>query len=302
MYFISIILAIRDGEDYIKYLNNNFLEIEEKYKDTIKFEYYIYENDSIDNTKKEVQLFYKNRLGKYFIGNVPGSKTMSGINLERGLKMANLRNNIKQFHGILKSDYVLWLDGDSFFCPESIKQLINSINSKENIAMVTSFCMCYGAYIECGTLDHYYDSLALITNNNISYKETTNTCPFLECERCKELRKKRKILLNNKYYKINIPDSALISNKIINSVKSAFGGFAFIKTEIYNKCKWDGSNTPIEHPSLCENIRQYGDIIIDPTIKTFAIPITFPIVKNYKEIHNTLKSIIKDLDKSNNIV
>ena len=38
-------------------------------------------------------------------------------------------------------------------------------------------------------------------------------------------------------------------------VDSAFGGFCLIKTDVYNKVKWD--ETICEHHSFCENVKQF---------------------------------------------
>ena len=68
MYSISVILLIRDCEKYMKYLDEQFSQLENEYKNDIHFEYYVYENDSVDNTKKEIQTFFKNRKRKIRIG------------------------------------------------------------------------------------------------------------------------------------------------------------------------------------------------------------------------------------------
>jgi hypothetical protein len=46
-------------------------------------------------------------------------------------------------------------------------------------------------------------------------------------------------------------------------VKSAFGGFVIIKTEILRKCKWKPINENYsEHNGLCEQVRHYGKIFV----------------------------------------
>ena len=63
---ISICLCIRDCEDYLMYIDELFNRIEKLY-DTYEFEYFLYENNSTDNTKDLVKYFLKNRNGKYLI-------------------------------------------------------------------------------------------------------------------------------------------------------------------------------------------------------------------------------------------
>lgn len=60
-----------------------------------------------------------------------------------------------------------------------------------------------------------------------------------------------------------IPDE---SNPV--SVQSAFGGFAGIRTHILHRCRWDiidGNKS--EHIPFCNQVREYGAIVIDPRIK-----------------------------------
>ena len=104
MHYISVILLIRDGETYLQYIDKQFLKIENEYKNSIKLEYYIYENNSTDETKREIPIFLKNRNGKYLSETITDSQMLSGISSHRGEKMAQLRNNLKKFHGILQSD------------------------------------------------------------------------------------------------------------------------------------------------------------------------------------------------------
>ena len=40
MYLVSVILLIREGEEYIKYLDSHFSEIENNYKNVLEFEYW----------------------------------------------------------------------------------------------------------------------------------------------------------------------------------------------------------------------------------------------------------------------
>jgi glycosyltransferase involved in cell wall biosynthesis len=58
---VSIVLVVRNREDYIKFLNDLFLEIEQRASNSIQFEYFFYENNSTDNTKGEIEKFYETR-------------------------------------------------------------------------------------------------------------------------------------------------------------------------------------------------------------------------------------------------
>lgn len=277
MHYISVILLIRDGEKYLQYLNKHFLKIENEYNNSIKFEYYFYENDSTDETKREISLFLKNRNGKYLSETIVESQMLSGISIHRGEKMAQLRNNLKRFHGILRSDYVLLLDCDVVFLENTIVKMISDITTIQNTVMVTPYCICWDWYSQSNDSNHYYDSFAFITNNNTCFKDTNNTCMFDNCDKCKNTRSLQNIKL-----------TGLLSNKNITNVKSAFGGITLLKTEVYNKVRW--GNTICEHHSFCNNVRKYGNIIINPNIKTVT---TIPEKRDYNNIELTLRSFAK---------
>lgn len=343
---ISVILVIKNGEEYIKYLDNLFHLIESHYHNKYIFEYFIYENNSTDNTKNAIKNFYehKNRLGNYLLEDIDINKDLNGINLERGNYMLFLRNKLKLFHSFLKSDYTLLLDADVLFPFDIIDKMINTFNeynyligsSNENIKKIelpticksvnpipsnnqendwndkfevkinnnilsvkrvdstsgwgqnlelkvkpskymvalTVFNICYtNSTIENNSIvnAHYYDSFAMITNKNISYKNNNNTCMFINCNRCKNNRKD-----NN----INIDDSLLVPDNNIFNVNSAFGGFFLLKTYVYNNINWE--NTICEHHSFCDKIRNFGYILLDPKLKVITINSKN---ENYREIH-----------------
>jgi hypothetical protein len=251
----SIILLIKDGSSYIEYLNKLFHKIEQT--NEYSFEYFIYENNSVDDTELKIANFYKNRNGK-FINDDLNDIYYKEISNERGTHMSMLRNKLKDLHGKLTSKYTLLLDCDVIFLEDAVINMINLLESNKNIAMGTSFSICWENYISNNTL-HYYDSLALITKDNISYRENNNTCMFKECYKCIKLREQNKIKIDN---------SKLLSMEKVQSVNSAFSGFALIRTDIYNNVAW-GSGI-CEHHSFCKNIKQYGDIVIDPYIKTIS--------------------------------
>ena len=271
---ISILLCVRNGEKYLNHISNLFTNVENIYK-KYKFEYFMYENNSTDDTKNAIKNFFRkgNRKGKFLLEDLPGNKMKAGIHIERGIHMANIRNKLKQFHGKLNSNYVLLLDCDVVFLPRVIKQFIDTMNN--NIAMVTPYGMCYNVKKHHNDANHYYDSLAFISNQNISYKENSNTCLFRECQRCCNHRNVCKVLLDNK---------KLLSNKQhIIDVKSGFGSMAMIKTDIYDKVRW--GNSVCEHHSFCKEVNKYGKIVVNTRINTL---VTTPDLQEYCEMRDIL--------------
>ena len=277
---VSICLCIRDAAIYIDYINELFSKIEAKYTN-ISFEYFMYENNSKDNTKDSIINFYKNRQGKYLCENIEGDIMMEGIKIDRGNKMSNIRNKLKHFHRRLDSDYVVLLDSDVIFTQDTIIQLIDTLENE--IVMATPFCICYYYYILNNKSIHYYDSFAVISMDNISYKESRNTCLFKSCNRCIHFRKATCIKICDKY---------LFDNDKIIETKSCFGSFGVLKTKVYNEVSW--GNTICEHHSFCDAVSKYGKIVINPMIKTFT---TTPSVRDYNGIDKELNEVIYHINK-----
>lgn len=352
MITITVILLIKDGEDYMKYLSKYFNVIETNYKSKYQFEYLFYENNSNDETRKCIQTFLENRTGKYWSEDLSINKDMSGIKPERGIYMRFLRNRLKEYHGKLSSDFTWLIDCDVLFPMNIVEHLINKFDnyrlkvgaSTENnvivdlpvesnsvdsipvnseytkyndrfdimikndsqisikrldseggwgqqldlmvqprhtMSAVTPFDMCYDSYVNNDkNMNHYYDSLAFITADNISYLNNDNTCMFSTCDRCENHRR---------VFNIDVDSRHLLKRNQIASVNSAFGGCFLIKTEVYNQVDWgnEESTEVCEHHSLCKKIREFGEIVIDPTI---SVVTTIPTLRDYSYIHTELFS------------
>jgi hypothetical protein len=243
----------------------------------IDFEYFIYENNSSDNTKQFIENFAKNHNCKYLLEDIPNSNMLEGIKQERGQHMATIRNKFKDFHGNLNSDYTLLLDCDVVFLPSTIEKLIQSFDDTTSI--VSAFCIDWNIYRENNKYIHYYDTLAVISNDNISYKENGNTCLFKTCERC---------ICHRGNHNIHVNASHLFDDNKIIRVKSAFGSMSMIKTEIYNKVRW--GNSLCEHHSFCEQINKFGNVVINPNIKIFTTTLKH---NNYDIIKIELQKIVE---------
>jgi hypothetical protein len=316
---ITVVLVIKNGEQYMLFLDEYFKQVEYEYSNKFKFEFFIYENNSTDNTKIAIQSFLNNRQGQCFLEDMKNSKSLDGISAERGEYMALLRNKLKSLHRFLTSDYTLLLDCDvimktnlveqlvskfecyQFYIGPSIKNikivdlptnvqcvtkkssefsdtfdiLVNKENKllirrtdckhgwgqnlqlhiypqKNSIVAVTPYDTCAVSSIITG---HYYDSFAMITNKNISFLNNKNTCMFRNCSNCIRVRKENNIKIN---------DSCLLDKTNPVDVYSAFGGCMLVKTNVYNRVFWESSIC--EHHSFCKQLRQYGVILLDPTI------------------------------------
>lgn len=349
---ISVILIIKDGEDYIKYLNHYFKKVENMYKDFYNFEYYMYENNSKDGTKKEIKIFYRERKGKYWCEDIDKNKNFkSDVLNSRGIYMKYIRNKLKDYHGNLKTDFTLFLDADVVISYDIIPKLLNSFNrgliyiGKSNysmkimdidkklvdtldgmiflnnndselyyilennkciinrldndngwfddlyinanfkdVVMVTPFDICYRYYKKDNNQNHYYDSLAFENKYGINYIDTNNSCLFKNCTKC---HNKRKNTLNKKINN-ELKNHLLDYNESVR-VNSAFGGCCMIKTDVYNKVRWEGESS-CEHLGFCKEINKHGNIILNSKIKvcTTFYREKYPDFTNYDQIRKDL--------------
>lgn len=255
MYKISCIICLKNNQEWIKYFMSKVKKFEFEYD----FEYYIYENNSTDDTKNLLKIFFKNRKGKLFSEDIKINK-FEKIDLKRCIHMTKIRNKLKNLHGYLSSDYTWIIDSNIIFKDNLIDNFINL--SKNKVKMITPFTICQSYK------NHYYDTFAFISKNNISYKDTMNTCLFKNCNKCKEKRIKNKVNINPKF---------LLDPNIEYEVLAAFGSCAFLKTNIYNKCNWsyklNNQNVYCEHFAFCDNVRKYCKIVTTPKIKIYNINI-----------------------------
>ena len=247
---IAIFILFKNNQVYLPYFFRKMIQLEQKYN----IEYYIYENDSTDGTKKLLKEFMKNRKGRLIITTKDNDKSIKGVSLERGNKMAFLRNENKQLGINTKADYIFIIDSEVYFETNIFDMMIYTINSNFDYGMVTPFDICYSNY-DNSPKPHYYDSLAMVLNNGISHKENGNSCMFENCKRCIEKRKKKDIHL----------DSFLLDRINKHEVKCAFGGLALLRKDVFIKVEW--GSAVCEHHYLCNKIQKLGKkIIIDPRI------------------------------------
>lgn len=276
---ISVVSCVRNANLWIEFLNTFMNMVERLYKPNIQFEYFVFENNSTDNTSSCIQTFFKQRSGTFSCQNLEKSSFYSGISVKRAKHMANIRNFAKSMHGELKSDYVLLVDADVVMLPKTILHMINTLERVPGAAMVTPFGICWESYTNSGCI-HYYDCLASIPLSELTHENTGNTCLFRSCRRCIQWRNA---------HNVQIPDRCLFDTSQTIDMKSAFGSVALLRSAVYNKVDWSftETNTVCEHHPFCQKIAQHGRIIIEPSIKTVT---TSPQLRNYLEIYTFLQT------------
>ena len=261
---ISIVILLKDNIEWIKYLKHKFDIIQKHYFDIFNFEYFIMENNSSDGTQNYHDIFMENKEGK-FISEVMDLKFLKqfeftdSISKNRGKLMAMLRNRLKKYHGRLDSKFTVMIDSDVYFDFNIFMKMIDVLRDN-SIVMVTPFVTDFSDKFD-GGYTHYYDTFALVTKNDIDFTKVGTLCLFKECLKCSKLRKVRDIHIDDKHLLTMDGDSG---TKLIE-VKCAFGSFAMIRTDVYNKVDWD--DTICEHLSFCEKVRKFGKIVIATDIK-----------------------------------
>ena len=254
---ISVVCLVKNNEKWFEYFSRYMSEIESS-KDFI-FEYFFYENNSTDNSKKLVENFMQCRSGKYLCENIDKPiKWKNPISIERGMWMTYLRDKLKKMHGTLNSEYTFIIDTNLVLHSNTFNDLVKTFQDK-SISVVAPYTNC-----DTSSCNHYYDSLALCTLSGLNYINTSNSCPFKHCKRCIRYRSIKGI---------QIDDTRLldINDKIID-VYVVFGGCSMYLTKYYNlydySCKELVKQKMVcEHYHFVEKLKENGRIVINSDIK-----------------------------------
>ena len=285
---VGVSALFRNNENYIDYFAQLFERVENMYRGTITFSYYLYENNSNDATKEKLLHFMKGRTGAFYSENIADpTPIMTGVSDHRGAHMAQLRNHLKRLHGDLHDDFTLCIDSDVLFHESTIRKMLKHfIRSERKATTTTAMATPVGiCWVDQATQKqqqltpeqrtyHYYDSLAFIADDGTSFRHTGNTCLFEACRRCIALRKSMHLS--------HIDHKLLPMRGNVIPVRAAFGGMCMLPTPIYNQVTW--GNTVCEHHSFCERVRKHGRIVCDtgvPVVVTCS-PRTTP--EDYSEM------------------
>ena len=237
---ITVITLFRDSE---KKLNAYFKRLE-AFERRYEMEYYFYENDSKDNTRKIITEWMKKRKGRFIYEDLNTPSFGHITNKERMELLTQYRNTILNKAKPLTSDYTLLLDSDIDYKSDIIKKYLKRI--KDDIVMCTPFIKqnikCY--MCNCGQ-PSYYDCFALKDKDNNNGLLTACN-PFLTEKDRQQWDRKEPVEVN-----------------------AAFGGIALIKTAVLNEVEW-ATTGGCEHWLFCEAVRKYGKILVIPTIEAFT--------------------------------
>lgn len=226
---ITIVMLIRNNSPYLK----KFFQMAESLESTyeISFDYVFIENGSTDNSIDITNKFISDRNAKIIIlGN-----TKELDSLPRIIKMTKIRNYAKHFSSN-ESDWTILIDSNIYFESNILEELFKLDPSSKNIGMLCA----YGVEVTPGdkpdkwlTQFHYYDTFAFVSLNNELFWPN---CIFSSCHKCQSTK-----------------DTKIDSIGLID-VKSAFGGFSLIKSDIFKDPRISYDVLESNNKLLCEHI------------------------------------------------
>lgn len=241
---ISVFCIWRDSEPYI-YQTLKQLENLESLKD-FEFSFYFYENDSKDNTAFILNEWIKNKNGKFLSEKLNAKKFDSTIDDDRMKFLCECRNKCKNLSENNESNFSLLIDSDISFNNNNFIFQLENLNNLDKAVMVTANVrQNIPDFVTNISNDSYYDTYAFrdaYGNKGLYWSD----CPFI--------RKEDRL---NWFF-----GKPLIT-------MSSFGGFAIIKSEIFNKVNWH-SDFHCDHVNMCFDISRYGNIYINPRSKVYV--------------------------------
>jgi glycosyltransferase involved in cell wall biosynthesis len=267
---LGVILYLRNNAPYLKdYLIPTLGRLEELYK-SVTFTYYIYENDSTDNTVELIRAFAASRRDRCHIYSeiLRLNGITKGTSYARIHRMANIRNKLL---GRIKEDidtrhpWCLFIDSDIYFDETNLQAMFTYAPAKNGIAMMT--CNTIELFSNTGlsndvphdvpflTENHYYDTFAFVDlDDRMCYPQCVSwNCKRIEC--------KAQDVVRMKPYEVR-------------DVRSAWGGFVVVATSALSHpgvwWKTTGFNNDIslcEHIHFCDAIRtifQKRIVVLNP--------------------------------------
>tara|TARA_Y100000389_G_C17360690_1_gene463581 strand:+ start:15 stop:884 length:870 start_codon:yes stop_codon:yes gene_type:complete len=246
---ISIISMFKNNEKYLTDFFIGMMNEFESYYD-IKFDYYIIENNSKDDTRKILKSFMETKSEKskllLFNKHTDYKNIGTGKNHDRLVNLTNIRNKLVNSITPLDSEWSLFIDSNIYFKVEILKDMFSIIPKENNIGMIIPYTQqlfipnVHKLNLTKPTLlNHFYDTFSFYDNNS---KTFWPYCAFEKCKLCKrETCKDRK----------SIPTSESIVD-----VDSGFAGFALIETNIINNkdIRWKTLSHEVkDDESICEH-------------------------------------------------
>lgn len=241
---VSIFCIWRDAE---KHINRTLKQLEDiESLSDFDFSYFFYENDSIDNTAEILKEWISSRKGSFLSEKLSAPKFHSTPAIERMKFLCECRNKCKLLAGENNTDYSLLIDGDIEFSKENFITSVLDLNSLSSAVMTTpNVRQNISDLTFSASLDSYYDVYPFRDrhgNEGIYFSD----CPSFNKE-------------DQLNWRLGIPIRCL----------SAFGGFALLKSDAFNKVSWS-ADIHCDHVNMCFDLGVYGNIYCNPRNKVYT--------------------------------
>lgn len=276
---IGVMLYLRTNAPYLrKFLFPTLERLEHKHCDTV-FHYYIYENDSTDDTVDAVREFLQDRgtsrheRSVFMSNNMGLSEETSGTSFARIQRMAYVRNQLLSSvrERLLAHTWCLFVDSNIYFDDDCLEKLLLAQRDHGDICMLG--CMAIEVLPNQGLLPvdkavipyvtsyHYYDTFAFVNmDNRIPYPACLN--PECVVDACTQYREH-----NGGVWDVSLP---------FIDVRSAWGGFVLVSSSVLGNnpgvC-WKplavlNNNSLCEHLHFCDAVRAASNkrIVIVPSV------------------------------------
>ncbi len=239
---IAVISLWRNNADNIDKSLKQLDDAEKELRDSHSFIYSFFENDSKDNTSNILKIWIQNKNG-FLITEVLHTQNWGSIPSKTRTKaLASYRNECLRIlaKNEVEYDYIFVVDSDILYETSLLKNMLEIIELNPNVGMVTpNTIQNVSDAFNKGIDSSYFDSWALIDkqgNAGLTYASN----PFLLAEDRQKWDQGEHVV-----------------------VKSAFGGAALIRGEIFkcNNLKWNGEKG-CEHWFLCDCIRSLNYLVI----------------------------------------
>jgi len=245
---IGVMLWYRNNADYIRKFVKPFFDRVEALYTYVEFKYFIMENDSTDDTSKELTEFMHDREGFLVSENLGLNDIAGGVSFDRINRMAYIRNYLLQRvrQHIPELQWVLVLDSDVYIDELIIRDMIESKPKLNNIGMMCANGVA--VYMQDGqteipdTFMHYYDSFAFVDKNDMSYHPL---CASSQCI--------------SSVCNAEIPQRLDFKGQI--DVRSAWGGCVMIDARVFDhpRVEWKSmlitpKRSICEHVYFCDSI------------------------------------------------
>ncbi len=228
--------------DSASHINRTLGQLEELNKLSLfNFRWFFYENDSQDQTLDILRNWQRGKEGSIFSEKLNSPRFGSVPNNVRTALLSYYRNKNKELGKGVGSNYSLVFDSDLIFNSNDFMELFGNLRLKEDVVMVTSNCRQNVPDFVFGTGDEsYYDVYCLRDKwgNDAMY------------------------FADSPFY--NQKDNEDFRSGMNVEVKSAFGGLALIKSDVFDLVKWS-ADVHSEHVNFCYDVGQYGKILAIPT-------------------------------------